>query len=159
MLLPKGRARRPCSWLAPGSSSRQSEVKPDGESQSVCCSTRALDTRAKVSPGVYLLVPCRILQRFIGKVLCVGFVDGFLIHGAKSHYLCHLSSLSTIAPQRRFATRLAAAQIAHLGEEAHLHNGAFRAETARYEGELPHQDVLFGLVIGVGWMRFAFMVN
>jgi hypothetical protein len=27
----------------------------------------------------------------------------------------------------------------------HQHNGAFRAETARYEGELPHQDVLFGL--------------
>jgi hypothetical protein len=79
---------------------------------------------------VYLLVPCRILQRFIGKVLCVGFVDGFLIHGAKSHHLRRLTSLSTIAPERRFATRLATAQIAQLGDEAHLRNGGFGPENA-----------------------------
>jgi hypothetical protein len=82
---------------------------------------------------VYLLVPCRSLQHlvadFAGKVLFVDLAVGFLIHDAKSHYLCHLSSLSTIAPQRRFATRLAAAEIAHLRDEAHLHNG-FGPESA-----------------------------
>ena len=94
-------------WRECGAS-RQSEVKPDGESQSVGCSTRARDTRANGCPGVYLLVPCRSLQHliadFASKVLFVGLVDGFLIHDTKSHHLCRLTSLSTIAPQRRFAT-------------------------------------------------------